>query len=79
MQIVIDIDENDYELIKEYGITTFPTVGKAIANGTPFEQIRDEIEQARFIDKNTKICKNALASGLEAALRIIDKYKGDKG
>ena len=35
MQIVIDIDENDYDLIKEYGIITFPTVGKAIANGTP--------------------------------------------
>ena len=42
------------------------------------EQIRAEIEQARFIDKNTKICKNALASGLEAALQIIDRYmKGE--
>ena len=39
------------------------------------DAIRDEIEQARFIDKNTKMCKNALASGLEAALQIIDKYK----
>lgn len=39
------------------------------------DKIRAEIDQARFIDKDTRICKNALASGLEVAMQIIDKYK----
>ena len=33
------------------------------------------IDKARFVDKDTRICKNALASGLEVAMQIIDKYK----
>ena len=33
------------------------------------------IRQDRYIDKDTRICKNALASGLEVAMQIIDKYK----
>lgn len=39
------------------------------------DKIRAEIDEARFIDKDTRICKNALASGLELAMEIIDKYK----
>lgn len=43
------------------------------------DKIRAEIEAARFIDKDTKLCKNANASGLEVAMQIIDKYKeGEK-
>ena len=38
-------------------------------------KIRAEIDVARFIDKDTKLCKNANASGLEVALQIIDKYR----
>lgn len=38
-------------------------------------KIRAEIDVARFIDKDTKLCKNANASGLEAAMQIIDKYR----
>ena len=38
------------------------------------EQIRAEIDVARFINKDTRLCKNANASGLEVALEIIDKY-----
>lgn len=41
------------------------------------DKIRAEIDKARFIDKDTRIVKNALASGLEVALKIIDKYKGE--
>jgi 5,10-methenyltetrahydromethanopterin hydrogenase len=41
------------------------------------DKIRSEIDKARFVDKDTRICKNALASGLEVALQIIDKYKGE--
>jgi len=39
------------------------------------DKIRAEIDKARFIDKDTRIAKNALASGLEVAMQIIDKYK----
>ena len=41
------------------------------------DKIRAEIDKARFIDKDTRICKNALASGLEVAMQIIDKYKAE--
>lgn len=41
------------------------------------DKIRAEIDKARFVDKDTRICKNALASGLEVAMQIIDKYKGE--
>lgn len=42
-----------------------------------FDKIRAEIDKARFIDKDTRIVKNALASGLEVAMQIIDKYKAE--
>ena len=41
------------------------------------DKIRAEIDVARFIDKDTKLCKNANASGLEVAMQIIDKYKAE--
>lgn len=41
------------------------------------DKIRAEIDTARFIDKDTKLCKNANASGLEVALKIIDKHKAE--
>ena len=60
-----------FSFVTEEDIDYMPTV-------CDIEQIRTEIDKARFIDKNTKTCKNALASGLEAALQIIDKYtKGE--
>lgn len=40
-------------------------------------KIRAEIDIARFIDKDTKLCKNSNASGLEVALQILDKYKAE--
>ena len=41
------------------------------------DKIRAEIDEARYIDKDTKLCKNANASGLEVAIQIIDKYKAE--
>ena len=41
------------------------------------DKLRAEIDKARFVDKDTRICKNALASGLDVALQIIDKYKAE--
>ena len=41
------------------------------------DKIKAEIDVARFIDKDIKLCKNANASGLEVAMQIIDKYKAE--
>lgn len=41
------------------------------------DKIYADIDIARFIDKDTKLCKNANASGLEVAMQIIDKYNKD--
>ena len=41
------------------------------------DKIKAEIDKARFVDKDTRVCKNALASGLEVAMQIIDKYKAE--
>jgi len=48
---------------------------KALEQEPIIDKIRAEIDKARFIDKDTRIAKNALASGLEVAMQIIDKYK----
>ena len=48
---------------------------KALDNEDVLDKIRAEIDVARFIDKDTKLCKNANASGLEVAMQIIDKYR----
>lgn len=47
---------------------------KALEQQPILDKIRAEIDEARFVDKDTKICRNALASGLEVAMQIIDKY-----
>ena len=75
----------------KYEIETIDMLIKAFKECTPLpknkapeqeepilDKIRDEIDIARFIDKDTKLCKNANASGLEVAMQIIDKYKADK-
>lgn len=41
------------------------------------DNIRAEIDAARFLDKDKKLFKNANASGLEVAMDIIDKYMAE--
>ena len=50
---------------------------KALDNEYVLDKIRAEIDKARFVDKDTRICKNALASGLEVAMDIMDKHKAE--
>lgn len=50
---------------------------KALEQEPILGKIRAEIDETRFIDKDTRHCKNALASGLEVAMKIIDKYKAE--
>jgi hypothetical protein len=56
--------EHDHEILKAYSDG---------ANAV-LDKIRAEIDTARFVDKDTKYCRNANATGLEVALDIIDKY-----
>lgn len=51
---------------------------RAEAARKALNKIRAEIDTARFVDKRTKQCKNANASGLEVALEIIDKYRKEQ-
>lgn len=51
---------------------------KKVVVNEMLDEVRAELEAARFVDKNTKLCKNANASGLEVAMQIIDKYKAER-
>lgn len=54
-------------------------IGKAIQNGIPLDDVKAEIEANMYCDKDTRLVKNANASGLEEALEILDNIgKGDK-
>lgn len=54
-----------------------PSVNPTRPKADVLDKIRAEIDKARFIDKDTMTCKNALASGLGVAMKIIDKYKAE--
>lgn len=76
MKIVIDIPDELYEDIKEYGMCGYCSdreiVGEAIVNGTPLDKIRAEIEQHR--QKTQGIDPYDLVGD---CLYIIDKYKSE--
>ena len=65
-----EVYDHEYFLRKEFEM-------KIARLEQTFAKIRAEIDVARFIDKDTKLCKNANASGLEVAMQIIDKYKNE--
>ena len=77
MQLVVEIDDTFLDLKKKQNRTE---VDNAILNGTPLsyviEDIKAEIEKAKWCDKDTRLVKNCNASGLEVALEIIDKHIG---
>ena len=78
MQIVIDIDEKQYNIIKNDLYKTFPTEMKkwgleAIRNGIPLDKIRAEIEQ---ITDTMGVSYNQYVSKIDV-LQIIDKYKAE--
>ena len=61
--------------ISEEGYKHFQMAIETLEQEPILDKIRAEIDIARFVDKDTKLCKNANASGLEVALQIIDKYR----
>ena len=70
---------SDAELENTSSITFQTPKGKQVKyiKSEVLDKIIAEIDRARFIDKDTRHCRNALASGLEVALQIIDKYKAE--
>lgn len=78
MKLMIEITEEDFTTIREYGFNGYSDqhnrIVNAIADGIPLEQIRDEI---LFVAE--KCLPNCIAEeyevkGLKEALNIIDKY-----
>ena len=74
MKLIIDIPDEIYqEAIKSgYSHLYDEEVANAIAEGTPLDEVKAEIEASKWTDKDTRIERNALASGLEKAIEILD-------
>ena len=82
MKLMIDIDKDDYEYMKNGYVPSTFKIFSVIKNGTPIpdnatvcniEQIKDEIEGA------SNRCNNAIAKGCYLfCLGVIDKYGGIK-
>lgn len=73
--------ENEYNLTAKHiedAVKQLPPVNPQKPNiNEVLAKIRAEIADARFIDKDTKHCKNANATGLEVAMNIIDKFMAE--
>ncbi len=77
VKLIIEIPKNYLETIKhtvrstaENGNT--PLVFEIIADGTPLDDVKAEIQANMYCDKDTRLVKNANASGLEKAIEILD-------
>lgn len=75
IELVIKIPEELWEKVKDGYVPL--GISKYLKNGTPLEQIRDEIErEADYQDANV----NAdVAKGMYMALEMIDKYREERG
>ena len=75
MQIVIDIPEERYKHIQEeQWLPNRLLIEKAIANGTPLDDLRAEIERLHYHPKLDFIKNDEV---VDMALDIIDKYKAE--
>ena len=68
-------EDRTVDLYKELLKECYKVLPSITSQEPVLDKIRAEIDKARFIDEDTRIVKNALASGLETAMRIINKYK----
>lgn len=81
MQVVIDIDEKQYNIIKNDLYKTFPTEMKkwgleAIRNGIPLDKIKAEIEQNAYPIVHG-VNNHEKGMTLYGILQVIDKYKAE--
>ena len=77
MKLIIDIDKQHFELLQmavRNGMGD--NAQKIIAQGIPFEQVRDEIENFEINGHIRDV--ECFRAGLNTALNVIDKYKGVK-
>ena len=72
MKLIIDIPDDLYKTKKALPGYMCGVMEKAVQNGTPLEQIRDEIE--READHYDAYVDQDIAKGLYYAGEIIDKY-----
>ena len=75
MKTEAELFENALDTTSVNGKKLREYINENYTSNSVLDKIRAEIDIARFIDKDTKLCKNANASGLEVAMQIIDKYK----
>ena len=80
MKLIIDIPDELAIDIKDYcGMSmtdakkTLPTILNAIHNGTPFEQISDEIKNLEINGYIRDV--ECFKAGINTTLNIIDKYR----
>lgn len=87
MKLIIDIPKERYNYIvqrvedNKNEVNYLPDIVHFIANGTPLDDVKAEIQASMYCDKDTRLVENANASGLKKALEIIDKHiigEGDK-
>lgn len=82
IKLVIEIPKKEYEAFKELiainiggrcsGKGIIQTCLNAVKNGIPLNSVKAEIEASMYCDKDTRLVKNANASGLEKAIKILD-------
>ena len=75
MKLIIDINEDDYEYMKNGYVPHSFNMFYAIKNGISLDKIRTEIEQ---IADEEREHDEKWAIGLRYAVKIIDNYIGRK-
>lgn len=70
-QIAVAYIQGKYDAIRELKLSNNSNTNEIL------DKIRAEIEASKWTDKDIRIERNALASGLDKALEIIDKYKAE--
>lgn len=74
MKLIIDIPEDSYKSTCN-GCMLPPDVKnvvQGIKNGTSLDDVKADIEASKWTDKDTRVERNALASGLDKAIEILD-------
>ena len=75
MKIVIDIPQDIYDEVKEYGITTFPLLAEVIQNGTPVQTgLWIGIDEEPHEDYECDIC-GYVCSTWTANIKPNEEYK----
>lgn len=76
VKLIIEIPKDRYTDILRIAdvqiVRRMPTLEQVVAHGIPLDDVKAEIEASMYCDKDTRLVKNANASGLEKAIEILD-------